>query len=156
MPRFKPKGTLERSAAADLWKNTLSRIPTAYGRLCYLVSLRDPNSGIYRHYGLAGVFGRDESARALRESHERTFHEWLELDLKTKTADLREYVTSLEDPPEMVLKFLSATARNDLQLPESARASERRLFQRDFEAVVAVITHGHAGDSGAQAPSRRG
>jgi hypothetical protein len=145
MPRFKPKGTLERSAAADLWKNTLSRVPTAYGRLAYLVSLRDPNSGIYRHHGLAGVFGRDESTRALQESHERTFHDWLELDLETKTADLRKYIGGLEDPPDAVLRFLAATTRNDLQLPESARPSERRLFHREIEAILTVLTRAHAG-----------
>jgi hypothetical protein len=145
MPRFKPKGTLERSAAADLWKNTLSRIPTAYGRLAYLVSLRDPNSGIYRHHGLAGVFGRDESTRALQDSHDRAFHEWLRLDLETKAADLQEYVGSLEDPPEAVLRFLAATSRSDLQLPEAARPSERRLFHRDVEAILTVLTRAHAG-----------
>jgi len=148
MPRFKPKATLERSAAADLWKNTLSRIPTAYGRLSYLVSLRDHNSGIYRHHGLAGVFGRDESTRALRESHLKVFREWLGLDLETKTADLRDYILSLEDPPGVVLKFLAATSRNDLQLPESARVSERRLFHRDFETALALLSRGFAGESG--------
>ena len=48
---------LERGAAADLWRNTLSQIPTLFGRLVYLSSLRDSNSGAYEHYGLAKVFG---------------------------------------------------------------------------------------------------
>ena len=64
MPRFKVKGALERSAAEDLWRHTLSRIPTLFGRIAYLASLRDPNSGIYRHHGLSAVFGRDESSNA--------------------------------------------------------------------------------------------
>jgi len=155
MPRFKPKGTLERSAAADLWKNTLSRIPTAYGRLSYLVSLRDANSGVYRHHGLAAVFGRDESARALRESHERTFQEWLKLELESKTADLRDYVHGLEDPPDTVLNYLASTLQSELRLPESARLSERRLFHRDFEAAVTVLIHGRAGGQSARGSSRR-
>lgn len=155
MPRFKPKGTLERSAVADLWKNTLSRIPTAYGRLSYLVSLRDPNSGVYRHHGLAAVFGRDESARALRESHERTFQEWLGLDLESKTADLQDYVVQLEDQIEVVLNYLASTIQSELRLPESARPSERKLFHRDFEAAVTVLIHAHAGDRDARGSSRR-
>lgn len=142
MPRFKLKGTLERSASADLWKQTLSRIPTAYGRLAYLVSLRDPNSGIYRHHGLAAVFGRDESARALRESHEQAFLEWLQLDLASKTADLRKYVDALEEDHALVLKYLASTARNELQLPECARQGDRLLFHRDFETAVALLTSG--------------
>ena len=31
--------TFDRSAAADLWRNTLSQIPTTFGRLIYLASL---------------------------------------------------------------------------------------------------------------------
>ena len=142
MPRFKLKGALERSASADLWKHTLSRIPTAYGRLTYLVSLRDPNSGIYRHHGLAAVFGRDESIRALRESHDRAFREWLMLDLELKTADLQEYIAGLDDDPDVVLKYLASTAHNEFQLPESARAADRLLFHRDFETAVSLIRNG--------------
>lgn len=145
MPRFKLKGTLERSAAADLWKHTLSRIPSSYGRLSYLASLRDPNSGIYRHHGLTAVFGRDDSARALRESHERAFMEWLALDLEVKTADLRDYVVGLEDPPEVVLKYLAVSARNEFQLPDSAPEPERYLFHRDFETAVNLLTRGFGG-----------
>jgi hypothetical protein len=139
MPRFKLKGTLERSASADLWKHTLSRIPTVYGRLAYLVSLRDANSGIYRHHGLAAVFGRDDSARALRESHEQTFVDWLKLDLESKIADLRQYIEGLDDAPPLVLNYLGNSAKNEFQLPESTREADRRLFHRDFETAVAVL-----------------
>ena len=142
MPRFKLKGALERSASADLWKHTLSRIPTAYGRLTYLVSLRDPNSGIYRHHGLASVFGRDESIRALRESHDRSFLEWLLLDLELKIADLQEYIAGLDDDGEVVLKYLASSARNEFQLPEGAREADRFLFHRDFEKAVALLRNG--------------
>ena len=145
MPRFKLKGALERSAAADLWKHTLSGIPTAYGRLSYLTSLRDANSGIYRHHGLTAVFGREDSARALRESHEQAFMEWLELDLEAKTADLRDYITGLEDAPDVVLKYLASSARNEFQLPESARRAERHLFHRDFETAVTLLRYGFGG-----------
>jgi hypothetical protein len=142
MPRFKLKGALERSASADLWKQTLSRIPTAYGRLTYLVSLRDPNSGVYRHHGLSAVFGRDESVRALRESHEQAFLEWLTLDLELKTTDLREYINGLEEDREVVLRYLARSARSEFQLPDSARASEKLLFHRDLETAVALIRSG--------------
>jgi len=139
MPRFKLKGALEGSASADLWKRTLSRVPTAYGRLTYLVSLRDPNSGLYRHHGLAAVFGREDSTRALWKSHEQAFLEWLALDLEAKTADLREYIEGLDEDREVVLRHLASSARNEFQLPDSARASERRLFHRDFETAVALL-----------------
>jgi len=148
MPRFKIKGALERSAAADLWKRTLSGIPTAYGRLAYLASLRDQNSGVYRHHGLMATFGREESTRALRESHERCFLEWLNLDLESKTADLGEFTEGLEDPPEMVLKYLATAARSEFQLPDSALPMERELFHRDFDTAAALLSHRFSGERG--------
>src|SRR5260370_980835 len=98
MPRFKAVAKLERTALADLWKHTLSRIPTVSGRLAYLATLRDPASGAYRHHGLFASFGRDEAVRALRESHHKEFQVWLTLPLAEKSEDLREYLLRLEDP----------------------------------------------------------
>src|SRR5215469_3816577 len=97
MPRFR-KNALENTAAGDLWKHTLSQIPTVYGRLSYLASLRDQNSGIYRHHGLAAMFGRDESSRALRDSHEQVFLEWITLSMREKRLDLGRHFAALEDP----------------------------------------------------------
>jgi len=142
MPRFKPKAVLERSVAVDLWKHTLSRIVTLYGRLTYLASLRDPNSGAYRHHGLSTVFGREESSKALRESHEQAFIEWLKLSLAEKHEDLSSYFASLEDPQGLVVEP-QVVAENWLRsgvyrtvAPSAARPVEAELFCQDLEALL--------------------
>lgn len=142
MPRVKPLGVLERSAAADLWKHTLSRIPTVYGRLSYLASLRDPNSGIYRHHGLSAAFGRDASAKALKESHEQAFTEWLSFSLAEKNDDLLSYLNTLDDPPDLVVNHWLRTKLHRLQVPGSARTMERELFYRDLEALLETLRNG--------------
>jgi hypothetical protein len=139
MPRFKPKGALERSAAEDLWKHTLSRLPTVFGRLTYLAALRDSNSGIYRHHGLSSVFGRDESAKALRESHEQTFLEWLSLTMEEKHGDLGRYLDELEDPAPTVVEHWLSSRIYETFVPASAREMERELFSRDLEALLETI-----------------
>src|ERR1700687_6207427 len=106
MPRFRPKGMLERNALADLWKHTLSQIPSIYGRLVYLASLRDPNSGAYRHHGLTSAFGREGGVAALRKSHDETFLEWLNLPLSAKNADFRTYFEGVEESPRAVVTYL--------------------------------------------------
>src|SRR5437588_12662109 len=78
---------LERGAAADLWRNTLSQIPTLFGRLVYLSSLRDTNSGVYEHYGLAQVFGAKDADRTLKHSHAQAFAASLNLNLEQQTSD---------------------------------------------------------------------
>lgn len=139
MPRFRTKGVLERSAASDLWKHTLSKIPTLYGRLSYLASLRDANSGSYRHHGLTALFGREESAKALRESHEQAFTEWLSLFLADKSHDLTSYLASLEEDRVLVAGHWLRSRIYRTQAPSSAHEMERALFCSDMEALLESI-----------------
>ena len=144
MPRFKPKGVLERTALADLWKHTLSQIPTLYGRLVYLASLRDPNSGVYRHHGLGAAFGREESGKALKHSHERIFSEWLTLALADKNKDLGDYLQGLDDPQGTVVSHWLRSDHYHAQIPDSARPMESELFHRDLEALLQILRNASA------------
>jgi len=138
MPRIRPN-VLERDALADLWKHTLSGIPTLCGRLAYLSSLRDPYSGAYRHHGLSAAFGREESAKALRKSHEEAFLKWLSLTMMEKATDLRVYLAGLEDSGDQVIGYWLRSGHLRNLLPESSRRSERELFERDMEALLEVF-----------------
>jgi hypothetical protein len=130
---------LERSAAADISKNTLARIPTLCGRLIYLASLRDGNSGIYQHHGLASIFGREESRLALGQLHEAVFREWLKRPLAAKLDDLAEYLNSLEEPRRLIIQHWRKVPTYRAYIPASARESERELFFTEFEVLVETL-----------------
>jgi hypothetical protein len=146
MPRFKPKGMLERNALADLWKHTLSQVPSTYGRLVYLASLRDPNSGSYRHHGLSAAFGRAESVAALKKSHEETFLQWLKMPLATKNEDFRAYLQSVEESRPVVVTYLAKGTPYLSQAPDSAGQAQRRQFQMEMETLLDLLRN----DSGAE------
>ena len=139
VPQFRPKPMLERSATADVFKNTLSHIPTVFGQLAYLASLRDPDSGIYRHHGLAAIFGRDESRRALADTHRQVFQQWLSLPLSEKAGELDQYLTGLEDPRAMVLAHWSRISTYRGYIPASAREGERELFFEEIQLLVELL-----------------
>lgn len=139
MPRFRPTARLERSALADLCKHTLARIPTASGRLIYLATLRDVNSGTYRHHGLIAAFGRDEAVRALRESHQATFQAWMNLSLAEKSEDLQEYLRSLDDPQEEVVEYWLQSGVFRSYVPAFAMEMETDLFCRDLETLLELL-----------------
>jgi hypothetical protein len=139
MPRFKPMAKLERSALADLCKHTLSRIPTEFGRLIYLATLRDVNSGTYRHHGLSTAFGRDEAVRALRESHNAAFQSWLQMSLAEKNDDLRDYLRSLDDPQEEVVQYWLKSGAYRNYVPAAAMKPEADLFCRDVEILLELL-----------------
>jgi hypothetical protein len=138
MPRFKLTAKLERSALADLCKHTLSRIPTVSGRLVYLATLRDVNSGTYRHHGLITSFGRDEAVRALRESHQAAFQSWMQLSLAEKTEDFRNYLMALDDPEEEVVDYWLHARVYRGNVPASAGKAEIEHFCQDLETLLTL------------------
>ena len=139
MPRFRPKGMLERNPSADLWKNTLSKIPTLCGRLVYLTELRDPNSGAYRHYGLTQAFGREESGRTLKESHEQVFAGWLKLSLANKSEDLEAHLASLEEESPVVATNWIRTNYAAALIPERTTRAQRSHFLQELGTLLELI-----------------
>jgi len=150
MPRFKPKGMLERNALADLWKHTLSSIPTTYGKLTCLAALRDPNSGQYRHYGLSAAFGREESAAALRQSHQQVFREWLNLPLPSKSSDLKEFLSGLDEESSAVASNWLRSGYIETLAPDRATRAQRAQFRQEVEILLELIRN--AGAAGTPSP----
>jgi hypothetical protein len=152
MPRFRPKGMLERDPLVDLWKHTLSQIPTRCGRLVYLAALRDPNSGAYRHHGLSLAFGRQESERALRESHRQVFLEWLKLPLASKSSDLTTHLDGLEEENAVAAaSWLRANYPGTL-VPESATRAQRAHFLQDYKTLLEMIKNQAGGTARGSTP----
>ena len=133
----------DRSAAADLWRNTISQIPTVFGRLVYLASLRNPNNGSYEHHGLSLVFGEDEANKALKNSHSAVFAEWLSFNIEQQKADLDLYIAGLfEDKRVVVETWIRLTPYKNL-LPVSVRGMERKLYISDFSALLEMFKAAH-------------
>ncbi|MDQ2949090.1 MAG: hypothetical protein M3Y27_24655 [Acidobacteriota bacterium] len=140
------KNILERDAGSDLWRHTLSRIPSVFGRLVYLSSLRNPNNARYRHDGLALVFGEDEANRALRKGHNHAFAEWLTFNIEEQKADLDLYLSGLLEEKHTVLNSWINLAHHRSLIPNSAKSVERRLYLADFQAILELVRNEYAVD----------
>jgi hypothetical protein len=130
---------LDRSASADLWRNTISQIPSVFGRLVYLASLRNPNNGSYEHHGLALVFGEEEANKALKNSHAAVFAEWLTFNLEQQKADLDLYISGLFEQKRVVIETWIRLAPYRNLLPASVRGVEKRLYIADFTALLELF-----------------
>jgi hypothetical protein len=62
-----------QEAYDDLLRRTLARIPSDLGRLIYLASMRDYNTGRYHHDGLAARFSPAVAREALEMAHHNVF-----------------------------------------------------------------------------------
>ena len=133
------RDALDRSAASDLWRNTLSQIPSVFGRLVYLASLRNQNSGRYEHHGLALVFGEDEANKALKKSHSQMFREWLTFNLQQQKADLDLYLSALQEDKRTVLATWLDLAPYRGLMPTCLRSIERKLYLADLKALLELL-----------------
>jgi len=132
-------GALDRGVPADLWRNTLTQIPSVFGRLVYLCSLRDANTGLYEHYGLAQIFGSQAADEALRDSHQQVFLEWLGYSLEEQKADLNLYLADLEGDRRTVLATWIRLAPYRNLVPSTVREAERNLYVRDLEIILELL-----------------
>ncbi|MBK9170242.1 MAG: hypothetical protein IPM24_22665 [Bryobacterales bacterium] len=133
----------DRSAAASLWRLTLSQIPAAFGRLVYLSALRDPNTGCYRHFGLAQQFGEDEANATMLASHERAFKEWLAFSIEEKKADLDLYLAGIQGDRKTILETWVRLKPYRNLVPASATAVQKDHYNADLEILLALLTNVH-------------
>jgi len=124
--------------AGDLWRHTLARIPTLFGRVLYLASLHNQTSGAYEHSGLAQMVGDEEASETLRRSHARVFQDWLCLNLEQQKADLQEYLAEAPNPAATLADW-AATAAYRSWVPSAAQDAERRLFVGDLETLLVLL-----------------
>ena len=130
----------DAGAADELWRHTLSQIPSSFGRLVYLASLRDQNTGRYGHHGLSQMFGEDESDRTLRQSHEQTFADWLGFDLKQQKQDLDLYLSAFQVEKRTILATWIRLAPYRNLTPTTVQEPERRLYLTDIEAILELLS----------------
>lgn len=107
------------------------RVPTVFGRLAYLASLRNPATGQYAHPVLSPALGNEEADKTLRKSHYQVFSQWLTFGLAEQKADFSEFLTT-RDARSQAARF------RDLP-PPAARDVERQLFVTDLETVLGLL-----------------
>lgn len=125
--------------AEDLWRRTLSGIPSIYGRLAFLASLRDVNTGRYEHHGLAMIFGAEQADEAIRKSHEQTFLDWLSLRLEQQKADLELYFSTLPATRKTLVENWLRLAPYKSVAPAWASPAQREHFETNFSVLLETL-----------------
>ena len=133
------EATRRDRAMKDVWQRTLSQIPTTFGKVAHLASLRNENSGQYEHFGLAQLYSDEEADRVLGLSHHQVFREWLDFPLEKQRQDLENYLESIGGERRKVLEtWLTLTPYKNL-LPVGAVEAERLLYISDLELILELM-----------------
>jgi hypothetical protein len=132
-----------RDSAADLWKNTLSQIPTTFGKLVYLASLRDQNTGAYEHFGFAQLFGEQAARQTLALSHKQLFEEWVQMTLQSQKEDLDDYLSGLDTDLGVVISTWIRIAPYRNLIPAETPAAEREHYMANTELLLELLRREH-------------
>jgi hypothetical protein len=137
-----------RGPASEFWRHTLARIPTHFGRLVYLSSLRNQHSNRYEHQGLAQILGEEQASETLRRSHVQVFQDWLCLNLERQKTDLQEYLAELPANPATVLAawrhlqpYRDLVPKWRAEDEKGMAEMERQLYLTDIETVLELLRH---------------
>ena len=123
----------------DFSARTLAAIPSDYGRLLYVASLRDLASGRYRHEGLAAIYPEGAVQQALTHCHEELFARILEAPLEQQEWDLRSCLSALEgDLGEIVARWRELESYR-LLLPTGMPNYLQELFCSNLRALLGLL-----------------
>lgn len=129
-----------RRIVEDFTERTLAFIPSEYGRLLYLASLRDLATGAYSHAGLEALYSREAVQEALAVTHRSILERILQLPLQQQLGDLRRCLGTHESG-----EMGAVTSRwSDVEfyrsmLPICIPEATKELFCSSLAAVLYVI-----------------
>jgi hypothetical protein len=128
-----------RRIVQDFTVTTLAAIPSLYGRLTYLASLRDLSSGRYEHAGLAALYPDEGIQGALQLCHEQIFERILENPLEQQELDLRNCFGSMEGDLATTVEHWRRMEAYRMLLPEEAAGYLRDLFCSNLRALLEIL-----------------
>ncbi|HKW60979.1 MAG TPA: hypothetical protein VJN89_00415 [Candidatus Acidoferrum sp.] len=128
-----------QQAYDDLLNRSLSRIPCELGRLIYLASTREYNTGHYYHQGLADRFGTEAAQRALEIAHRQSFYRVSAYSLEELVEELERYLTSTREEPAECLHAWQKLEPYRIAVPADVNATVARLFTSNLRLALAIL-----------------
>jgi hypothetical protein len=128
-----------QQAAEDLRRRSLAEYSRPLDRLIYLASLRDYNTGMYYHDGLASRFGQEVACEALADCHREAFRQLVGCSLQDLVAQMESYMASTHTGPADFIAAWRGLEPYRVAVPvESDPLSAQFLFS-SFKIALAIL-----------------
>jgi hypothetical protein len=128
-------------AAQEMRGRTLSAIARPLDRLIYLASLRDYNSGVYYHDGLASRFSEEVVCEALADCHREVFTELFLLPLEDLVEQLEGYVDSTHAGKAEFIAAWQGLEPYRVAVPVDTEPLPAELFFSNLKIALAILQH---------------
>jgi hypothetical protein len=129
-----------RAVIEDFSSRSLAAICSDFGRLYYVSSLKDSDSGRYEHDGLMSLYSENAVQSGLSHCHEELFSRILETPLSDQESDLRACLDSAGDHYWDVVESWRETRYFREMCPEGLPDYLRDLFCSNMGALLAIFS----------------
>jgi hypothetical protein len=128
-----------RAVIEDFSSTTLAAIPSDFGRLCYVSSLRHSATGRYEHDGLLRLYSENSVQEALSNCHEEMFSRILETPLRDQAHDLRRCMAAAGHTIEDLIHTCRTDPSFRTMCPDGLPDYLHELFCSNMGALLAII-----------------
>lgn len=128
-----------QEALEDLKHRTLAAITLDFGRLIYLASTRDYNTGRYYHDGLAFRFSQEVAGKALAEAHREIFFDVALSPLHLLTQQIQLYLVSLGSEPCEVIRSWGRLEPYRVIIPLETDSLTANLFLSNVRIALPIV-----------------
>jgi hypothetical protein len=128
-----------QKAAEDVRLRTLAKIPGPLDRFIYLAAMRDYNTGLYHHEGLASRYSPEVACEALADCHREAYRQLLSCSLKDLVDQMEAYVDSSQAPPRDFISVWRGTEPYRVAVPIEADSFSVQFLLSNFRIALAIV-----------------
>jgi len=134
-----PRRMEVHQAAEDIRKRTLSDIPRSLDRLIYLASMRDYNTGLYYHDGLASRFSQEVACEALADCHREAFRQLVGSSLQDLVGQMQAYMDSTRTRPADFVTAWKKLEPYRVAVPVETDPLSAQFLFSSFKIALAIL-----------------
>ena len=123
----------------DLILRTLEPIGYDFGRLVYLSSLRDFNTGEYYHQGLAHSFSEQAASAALAGCHQEVFYRLALSPLESVLAQVELFIRSSRCDLDKTVNAWQTLEAYRVMIPSVCDRLVAELFRSNIKVTMEVL-----------------
>jgi hypothetical protein len=126
-------------AADDLRRRSLASYPRPLDRLIYLASMRDYNTGLYYHDGLASRYSAEVACQAMADCHREAFRQLVGNSLEELVQQLEAYMASTHTSPADFVTAWKGLEPYRVAIPVESDPLAAQLLFSSFRIALAIL-----------------
>jgi hypothetical protein len=118
---------------------SFKHLPTAFAKLAFLSTVRDPYTGKYLHEGWTLIRCSEEIHSFLRDAHREVFEFVCSMPIARLCGELRDYLRSFSTPWQDTIGLWNELESYREMIPQGVCIEEREFFISQMQVALQVL-----------------